>query len=82
MVRLQRLNVVKVVESEDRAASLIARGFQRVEDAAVPSTQAKEVDQMTVAELEAYAAEHGIDLSGCKTKTEKQAKIVEAEGDN
>ncbi len=82
MVRLQRLNVVKVVESEDKARSLIARGFKRVEEADVPSTQAKDVDQMTVAELEQYADERGIDLSGCKTKAEKLAKIKEAEGDN
>lgn len=31
----------------------------------------------TVAEIEAYASDHGIDLSGCSTKAEKLEKIAE-----
>ena len=39
--------------------------------------KAVSVDDMTVPQLEAYAKERNIDLSGCKNKTEKLAKIKE-----
>ena len=38
MIKLQRLNVVKLVESEERAQSLIRQGFERIEE-----TEAEEV---------------------------------------
>lgn len=76
MIRLQRLNVVKLVGSEERAAALEAKGFTRlIESKPMPKT----LDQMTVAELEAYAAERGIDLAELKTKAEKLARIEEVE---
>lgn len=37
------------------------------------------LDKMTVEQLEAYAAEKNIDLTDCKNKAEKLAKIKEAE---
>lgn len=36
------------------------------------------IDKMNVEQLEAYAAENGIDLTGCKNKAERIAKIKEA----
>lgn len=39
----------------------------------------KTIDDMTVTELEAYASEKDIDLSGCSNKAEKLAKIKEVE---
>ena len=40
---------------------------------------ANPIEKMTVEQLEAYAAEKGIDLTGCQNKAEKIAKIKEAE---
>lgn len=41
--------------------------------------KAAKVAKMTVSELDAYAAENGVDLAGAKTKGEKVAAIVAAE---
>lgn len=76
MIRLQRLNVVKLAESEERASALEAKGFTRLIE---PKSAPKTLDQMTVAELEAYAAEHEIDLTDLKTKADKLARIKEVE---
>lgn len=32
MIKLQRLNVVKVVESEEKAKALLSKGFVRVDE--------------------------------------------------
>lgn len=37
------------------------------------------LDRMTVAQLDAYASEKGIDLDGCKTRAERIAAISQAE---
>jgi hypothetical protein len=71
MIKLQRLNVIKVVESEVKAKALESKGFKRVEE----PNEEKSLDSMTVSELEAFAAKRGIDLSDCQNKAEKLAKI-------
>lgn len=76
-IKLKRLNVVKVVDSEAKADALISKGFEVVVEKKTP---VKTLDEMTVVELEAYAAEKDIDLGGLNNKAEKLAKIKEVEG--
>lgn len=45
------------------------------EPSTIPVTEEVDFKDMKVAELEAYATEHGIDLTGAKTKEEKIALI-------
>ena len=66
-------NEIKKVETSRKRDELKALGYTEIE--AKPLT----VDEMKVEQLEAYAAEKGIDLTGCKNKTEKLAKIKEFE---
>ncbi|MBO5210377.1 MAG: hypothetical protein J6B80_00435 [Clostridia bacterium] len=66
-------NEIKKVETPRKRDELKALGYTEVEDK--PLT----VDEMKVEQLEAYAKEKGIDLTGCKNKTEKLAKIKEFE---
>jgi hypothetical protein len=40
--------------------------------------EADAIGKMTVEQLEAYAAENGIDLAGAQKKADKLAKIIEA----
>lgn len=80
MIKLKKLNVVKVVESEAKAADLIRKGFVRVEEP--KEIKEKPLSAMTVAELDAYAVEKGIDLTGCNNKAEKLDKIKEVEAAN
>jgi len=77
-IKLKRLNVVKVVDSEDKAEALKSKGFEVVKDAEEKTE--KPLSKMTEAELDAYAAEKGIDLTDLKNKTEKLKKIKEVEG--
>jgi len=65
-------NVVIETENERRRDRLIDLGYTEVE------ATVKTVDEMTVPELEAYAKEKNIDLSGCSNKTEKLAAIKAA----
>lgn len=67
-------NIIKTVETERERDNLIDRGYKPVENKPLL------LDDMKVDQLEAYAAEKGIDLTGCKNKTEKLAKIKEFEG--
>lgn len=54
--------------------------FVYIADSEAPTGNAvKTLDEMTTAELEAYASEKEIDLSGCANKGEKLAKIKEFE---
>lgn len=66
-------NIIKTVETERERDNLIDRGYKPVEDKPLSP------DDMKVEQLEAYAKEKGIDLTGCKTKPEKLAKIKEFE---
>ena len=63
-------NIVKFVETEREKEKLESLGYKT-------ETIATEInlDNMTVAELEAFANEKGIDLSGCSYKAEKIEKI-------
>ncbi|MBQ4118982.1 MAG: hypothetical protein IJD45_01160 [Clostridia bacterium] len=64
-------NVYKKVNTERERDELLKGGYTLVEDKV-------DLDKMKVEDLEAYAAENGIDLSGCGNKTEKLAKIKES----
>ena len=64
-------NEIKEVDSERKRDELKDLGYREMAPKAVS------VDDMTVPQLEAYAKERNIDLSGCKTKPEKLAKIKE-----
>lgn len=66
-------NEIKKVDTPRERDELKARGYTEVE------TKPLTVDEMKVEQLEAYAKEKGIDLTGCKTKPEKLAKIKEFE---
>lgn len=66
-------NEIKKVDSPRKRDELKALGYTEVE--VKPLT----VDEMKVEQLEVYAKEKGIDLTGCKTKPEKLAKIKEFE---
>jgi hypothetical protein len=62
-------NEIKEVDSERERKELEALGFKEAEK------ETPNVNEMTVAKLEAFAKEEGIDLSECKNKTEKLEKI-------
>jgi hypothetical protein len=62
-------NEIKEVDSERERKELEALGFKEVEK------ETPNINEMTVAKLEAFAKEEGIDLSECKNKTEKLEKI-------
>lgn len=69
--------------ADEEAARLVGGGFgvyadepRRKEPAAEAGD--KPVEKMNVAQLQAYAAEHGIDLGDAKTKAELLAVVVAA----
>ena len=66
-------NYITTVETERQRDDLIAKGYK----VASATTESKPltIDEMKVEQLEAYAKEKGIDLTGCKTKPEKLANI-------
>ena len=64
-------NIVKYAENEREIERLKGMGYTEVEEKEIP------LDDMTVPQLEAYAKEKNIDLSGCKTKPEKLERIKE-----
>ena len=64
-------NEIKKVDSERKRDELKALGYRLFEP------EEKDIDKMTVAELEAFAKEKGIDLSDCERKSDKLAKIKE-----
>ena len=68
-------NIYKEVETEREKLELEKQGYT-----VVTAETEKDLDGMTVAELEAYAKEKGIDLGGCTNKAEKLARIKESEG--
>lgn len=86
MIKLKKLNVVKLVEEEIEAQALERKGFKRVSEVE-PAEKEKEldlnkpVDDMTVSELKAYAKLKEIDLEGKARKDEILAAIkAETEG--
>lgn len=68
-------NAYVTAATERRAAELEKRGFKRVEASPKATDNKADMNKMTVAELERYAAEHGIDLTGCSNKALKLEKI-------
>lgn len=65
-------------DSAEAAEKLKALGYECVSE---PEAAAKKtVDEMTIEELKAYAAEKGIDISGLTVKADILAKIKEVEG--
>lgn len=72
MIELKKLNVHRIVDSEEAAARLEANGFEVVTKEAEP-----DFSSMKVAELRAYADGKGIDL-GDATKKEDIIKALKA----
>lgn len=64
-------NVYKTVNTEREKEELIKQGYTLVEE----KTPETDLDKMTVPELDAYAKEKGIDLTGCGNKAKKPEKI-------
>lgn len=70
MFELKRLNVHRIVESQEEAAKLKAQGFELVTDKAVPDFSGMKVD-----ELRAYAEGRDIDLGDAAKKDDIIAKL-------
>lgn len=80
-VKATAVSPIIEVESKETSDSLIASGyFSLVSEATAPSNMSddKPITKMTEKELEAYAAENGIDLTGCNKKAEKLTTIQQA----
>lgn len=69
-------NLIKRVETEREKENLLDKGYILVEE----HTETINLDKMRVSELEALAESKGIDLSDCKNREEKLAKIKELIG--
>lgn len=66
-------NAHKIAKTERERDELLRVGYTEEKESGTIS-----IDDMTVAQLEAYAKEHNIDLSECKNKAEKTQKIKES----
>lgn len=63
-------------DSKEIADALAASGyFSVVSESEPPKTDEKPLEKMSEKELEAYAAENGIDISGLSKKADKLAAI-------
>ena len=67
-------NAVCMVNSEKEREEFLIRGYHEEEI----ETEKIDFNKMKVEELEKYAEEKGIDLTGCANKAEKIAKIEES----
>ncbi len=66
-------------ESKEKADALVASGyFSIVSESASPKNEERPLDKMSEKELDAYAAENGIDISGLSKKADKLAAIQRA----
>ena len=65
-------NILKHVETDREKEALLDMGYELI-----AATTETEFDKMKVSELEAFAENKGIDLSECKNREEKLAKIKE-----
>ena len=70
MIELKKLNVHRIVDSEEAAAHLVNDGFSIVTKEAEPDFSAMKVDELRV-----YAEEQGVDLGGAVKKDEIIAAI-------
>lgn len=64
-------NIVKETDNKHKIDHLMSIGYTEVKE------EEKDLDKMTVPQLEAFAKEKDIDLSDCSNKSEKLAKIKE-----
>lgn len=64
-------SAVLIAKTERRRDALLALGFTEVKE----ETDGINLDKLKVDELEAFAKEKGIDLSGCTNKAEILEKI-------
>lgn len=76
-------NAYRIAGTAAKVESLKALGYKIVEQPAEEAKKDSEdenkpLDEMKTAELEAFAAKKGIDLSAAKSKPEKLAAIVAA----
>jgi hypothetical protein len=79
MFKLERLNVVKIVETEYERDKLISKGFKEVVETPEESNEGKPLDEMTVPELKAMAKEKGIEGHGNMKKEELLEVLGELE---
>lgn len=70
-------NIVKTVDTEREKENLKALGY-KVVSATTEQPEGFNLDKMKLEDLEKFAVDNGIDLTGCKNKLEKIAKIKEA----
>lgn len=72
------------VDDKDLAHEAVKTGyFSLIEEAEmIPPEKEKTLDDMTVKELEAFAAEKEIDLKGCGSKADKLNRILSAIDDD
>uniref|UniRef100_A0AAU8AXD7 HeH/LEM domain protein n=1 Tax=Dulem virus 37 TaxID=3145755 RepID=A0AAU8AXD7_9CAUD len=82
-VKATASNPVIEVETKEISDSLLASGYFSFVGEAVPANSASSVSdkpltKMTEKELEAYAEENGIDLTGLSKKADKLAAIQQA----
>lgn len=68
-------NAVCIAKTEKEKEELLIRGYHEDTEKEI------KLDEMTVAQLEAYAKEKNIDLSDCSNKVEKLLKIKETVGE-
>lgn len=78
MFTLQRLNVVRIVDTETKRDGLLSKGFSLVEETERLQQEENPIDKMTVNELKAYAAEKGIDISDITKKDDIKERIKAA----
>lgn len=88
MYILVKDNIEKRTDKESRKNELLKEGYKLINPEVEPKADAPILDEMSVEELIAYAAEHGIDI-GKSTSAEgiiKKIKAVqgggEADGEN
>lgn len=84
MIKLKKLNVVKLVVEEVDAQALERKGFKRVEEVEPAGKEPalnldQPVDEMNLPELKAYAKLKEIDLNGATRKDDILAAIKQAE---
>jgi hypothetical protein len=88
MYELERLNVVRIVDSELKAKALINEGFTLVKkpnaDVVAKVVSASEsnvsnLKKMTLTELKDYAAEKGVDLGEAAKKADIVALLTKEE---
>lgn len=79
MYTLQKLNVVKIVDTELKKDELISKGFTLVQAQEKASSNEKPLNKMNLEELKEYTALKEIDITGLTKKDEIMAKIKEIE---